>query len=154
MLWQWLPLRKGFSMGKEISWAVRPTVDMLQVHWGRIKARKHSDGSAGCSCSWCTCNRAKTETSATVEGGRRLKQMLRERAYWKILWKSKANNVCAKKENPDINIQKLVPFALLHLIFRPQQKQQSPLRDEWQKLALSHFRLAWIYCLINLASAL
>lgn len=62
-------------------------------------------------------------------------------------------NIGAKKENPDINIQKHEPFARLHLIFIPQQKQQPPMAGELQKLALSHFRLVWIYSLIKLASA-
>lgn len=37
-------------MGKEISWAVKPTVDMLQAQSDRIKARKHFDHPAGCPC--------------------------------------------------------------------------------------------------------
>ena len=57
-------------MGKEISWAVRPTVDMLQAHLGRIKVRKHSDHPAHYPCFWCTCNTAKTK--AVNDGERRL----------------------------------------------------------------------------------
>jgi hypothetical protein len=59
MLRQWLVRRKGLSAGKQISWAVRPAVHMLQAQSGRIKARKHSARPAGSYC-W-TCNTDKRQ---------------------------------------------------------------------------------------------